>query len=715
MEVNHTMDTVTDDTRVAEDGSGSEMKLLAASIYDYVNDNDDITRYKINRRYADKDDPALSAAIGYLVQKGALEYHPSGIRIGSASPPWQTPDDETSDADGTPWRLASIERSDKRLEEYMAASGLYHPTDDIAHSIESMPDPVKRDALKRCFLGSEEEWEEVLDDKRLRGMIDEFCDRFRCDESDVALFTEYFIPSNLFLYVLNRPVSYHRMMRLKHRQGSTSPELLLDPVDGDGLMISVAQEGAMRFHDRFRRLVQGYAASSGRGHHASIMECCLFLLNDHAVDIGSLNHLAYSLHDTERDGPPKPFDSTASVFDDRITTPSSVKHLSSGNIRSVLSTLRDAYGGRAVTPEKLFKANRKMLLQHYVEDLSEFEQLIDKYSSHEVEEGYVCFDTDLGSAVSNHAREQGLFDQYRIAKTFVRYYGGDARMISGLAEGLDLKSEDDLAKQMTGDQYDELTARFENYSWTSVDNARDVFEYKCGCGDLFSSYNMHVLGFNIHGDAYYRKEYKDFRECLKETVFTGDDLFVDHEFRVNLGCRSFKREVDYLMSNLMWIPVAESRYVNLRAERYGLLYEAAKRCRPLLEEMCRDDYLTAYRLKRRGTGVGYIDDDDFETVFYDALLMSTRAKRSIILKQKVYRYGDGTLPGISGFIKHIVNAEGGESDIPTIRSIMRSEYGIVVDESSLRSRVNQSDCIFFRETDMVYEDETSYRKAKGNG
>jgi len=707
---------VTDYDQIADVMPEKEMNPLTTSIYEYVENNEIVTRYKINKYYANQNNEVLSDAINLLLQAGAIEYCPTGIKIGPNPLILQSfiPCDESPQIPIIPTYLESIQSIDERIDKYVHSSNLYVPIDEIGHIIYAMRDSIEKDVLNRCFLESDEVSESILSDKRLNNIIKGFCNSFQCDRADVDIFTHYFIPSNLFVYVFNRSISYYRMMCLKYKPGNMSPELLLNYADGEDTTISIIPGEKISLFDRFSQFTQGYMEMYNNEKYSSFVECYLFLLNDYSVGIESLDYLAYKMHGLN----PNEFSSAskdfASIFDCFITTSHSVKYLSSENISTVLTNLKNIYGGHAITPEKMFKDNQDMLLQYYIEDLSEFKQIIKKYASFNKEEGYVCFDTTLETAISDFARELKLFDWSKMSRSFIRKYGGDLYSIAGFAKRVELNSEDACNKQMTEGQYVSLVESFKNYSWTSSENAKDVFEYKCNCGELFSNYNMHKLGFDIDGDAYYRTTYGNLRECLKSTVFTGEDFFVYKGFEVDLNCTSLKKEVDYLITNLMWIPVSESRYINLRTDKYDPLFRAIKRCKPLLEEMCREDFMTAYKLKKNGTGIEYIDDDDFEIIFYDALLMSTRANRNTIMRQRAYHYGNGTAFGNASFIKHIVSSEGGESNVTTILSILESEYGIRANEPYVRQLINQSDCTFFKETDMVYENDKAYMEGKKN-
>ena len=692
------------DSNKTVDGMTEEMELLIKTIYEYVESDDTATCYKINRYCAGQNNEAVSMAIGHLIGCGALEYHPTGIKIGSNPLKSKSNDSYNCRVD----RLEAIKLIGERIGEYIQDSGMYVPFDDIEQLICAMPNSYEKSVLCDYFFGSCETYEAGLNNGNSKKIIERFCKTVQCQKADVALFTTYSIPSNLFVYLFNRSVPYYRMMCLLYATGSMSPELLFTQEEGIFVRITSAEEKTL--FDRFKQFTEGYMTSCGGKLYSAFVECYLFMFNDYSVGIDSLDYLAYKMHGINSREDSNCAREGAPIFDNYIFTSRSVKYIAHGSIVIMLAELNDKYHKRAITPEKLFESQREMLFRYYVEDISEFKQIIKKYARIEMEGSYLCFDTNLKSAIMNFAKESELFDCSKMSKSFVRRYGGDKDTIEGIAKGVILEIDGENYNQLSEEQYSLLVEEFSSYSWTTAENAEDIFTYKCECKEMFSSYNMHRLGFTMDDDAYYCEKYTSLRDCLSETVFKGEEFFVDQGFKVNLGCNSFKREFEYFISNLMWFPVTEIRYVNLRIDRFRPLYRAIKGCIPLLADICHNEYMTAYKLKKKGTGVKYIDDDEFELAFYDALLMSAKTKRCNINKQRVYHNTDETT-GAAGLFKYIARSEGGGCEIATICTIMKSEYDIDASDAYVRQLIRQTDGIFIEETDMFYCNQHNYEEA----
>lgn len=687
------------------DDMSEEMQLLTSSIYEYVESDDTATRYKINRYCAGQNNEAVSMAIDYLIGYGALEYHSAGIKIGSK--PLKSKSEDSCNC--TVDRLEAVQSIGERIGDYIQNSGIYAPSDDIEQTIYAMHDPYVKSVLSDYFFGPCETYEAGLDDRDSKTIIERFCKTVQCQKADVALFTTYSIPSNLFVYLFNRTVPYYRVMCLQHAPGSMSPELLFTQAE-EGTFVRITSVEEKTLFDRFKQFTEGYMASCGGKTYSAFVECYLFMFNDYSVGIDSLDYLAYKMHGINSREDSNDARGGASVFDNYIYMSRSVKFMAYGNIVDMLVEVNDKCHKRAITPKKLFESYREMLLRYYVEDFSEFKQIIKKYAHIEMEGSYLCFDTTLKSAIMDFAKESESFDCSKVSKSFVRKYGGDKDSIEGIANGVILDINSENYNHLSEEQYSLLVEEFSGYPWVTAENAEDIFTYKCECKDMFSSYNMHRLRFTMDGDAYYCDKYTSLRNCLSDTVFKGEEFFVDQGFKVYLRCSSFKREVEYLISNLMWFPVTETRYVNLRTDRFRQLYRAIKGCIPLLTDICNNGYMTAYKLKKKGTGVKYIDDDEFELAFYDALLMSAKTKRCSINKQRVYHNTNETA-GAIGLFKHIACSEGGGCEIATICSILKSEYGIDASDAYARQLVRQADGILIEETDMFYYNQQSYEEA----
>jgi len=705
---------VTSNDQISDSVSEEETMILARLIYKYIEINENVTRYGIGMHCAGRDSKSLTAAINLLLNEGAIQYSPNGIKLGPNQfilQPCISNDDGdlAQEADGY---LIKIRRIERKVEKYIRSSGIYAPTDEIESVIRALPDSIEKDVLTEYFIEPGDISDYNLDEKQYNCIIKTFSDSFQCNEDDVELFTNYFIPSNTFIYVFNKSFSYYRMMCLKYEPGNLSPEQLMDPeVD---TKVRILPYGRVSLFDRIKQFTKGYIDSCDGEKYDSFVECYLFLNNEYAVEIGSLNYAAYRMHGVDSGKSSASVENDDSILDDFIITSRSVKYLSSNNIVDVLEYLRDTYNKRAITPEKIFKDNLEFFFHHFIEDISELKQIITKYTSLDITEGYLCFNTTLSTAITDFIKESELFDIPKISKSFTRKNGGCLSVIVDYANTIELKTEGTDAKTISDEQYRLLTNEFEDYSWITAENANDIFKYKLNCEELFNSYNMHKLGFILDGDVYYRTDYGSFKECLKKTMFSGEDYFVEKSFIVFLSCNSFKKEVEYLISKSMWIPVAENRYVNLRRKKYAPLYDAIKQCIPLLEEMCRNDFMTAHKLKKNGTGVEYIDNNDFEMIFYDSLLKSTRANRTTIRKQRVYHFASGDHFGSPALMRHIVRSEGGGTDILKIKTILEKEYGIIAFESDIRQMINRSGCIFLKETDTVYENKKSYMEVNKN-
>ncbi len=699
-----------DEKPVPTNGSGERIKTLTELLYNFIKNNDVVTRHKINQNYQNYEDDEISEAIRFLLEQKAIKYCPTGIELGSK--PYQgtvsvilnelTPDCSHS-------KLEFIELLDQRMEIYLKSSMYYNPDDEIAEIIENMPESPKKEILSGTFLNDNDAFEISFENEKYRKIIFDFCESFDCDERDVYLFTEFFLPSNLFVYAFNRPVSYYRMMYLKYEQGKMSPEPILHDTENESTLISTGSDILVSLFDRLKMLTEGYMNLQEGNEYALFAECFLFLMNDYSVGTELLEYLAYRMHGLKLHSDSNYIVPSTPAFDEFITTDRSIKYISSENIHSIFENLESIYDGCVITPKKLFKNNRELLFIHNIEDLSELKQVFNKYGRYVESNGYICFNTNLESAVFDFAINNNLYDWSLLPRAFVKSYGGNEDIIADLVESV--KFESDADERLSGTQLETLIREMGSYQWISANNAKDVFEFKCGCPDRFNSYNMHILGFNMDGDAYYRTNFRNLKDCLRSNEFSGDELLVDRRFEISMECESFKREVDYFIKNLMWIPISKTKYLNLRSNENNDLYRAVKECKSILKSMCDDEYLTAHYLKTEGTGVDYIDKRDFGLIFYDSLLQSTGANKISISGQHAYHNGDGGRIGAPNLIEYIVKSENGKSDISSIKNTLETEYGFRVYEYQVRDLINRSDCICFKETGAVYQSEEYYKEA----
>ena len=701
------------------------LQWLSRAIYYMVRNERTTNRFKINANFPEYDDKSIDEALAFLRASDLVEYCSTGIEMGACCRFPECPSGDMSkeagpQGDQDPSVQSNLARLKSICENVANYAGRIHDNsvmDDLEQKIMALPEGKEKTILKDFFSDGSSVSDGYTEEESI-AVVDRFCSEYECESHDVELFQQYCTTPNLFTYCFGRSATYYKMLCVKYRAGSQSIETLLndDALGSCKVFLGPQTEGLVDVFRGFASFVVGYVRDQRDGGTPSFLDCVLFIMDDYTISFDYLNALAYNLF--------------GSIFVERlreaetrqsrcfITTGNSVKFVSPDAIASLADSLYEQYGGRAVTVERAFADNEEILLSDYIEGTAEFEQLVAKYYGISTSAGYLCFGTTLPEAVHRFSQETGLYERATVIRKFVRRYGGSEDVLKSAPDVMSAISVGGSVNQLSGEVVNSLTERFASYEWTSAENARDIFQLRCGSSELFGNEAMYRLGFNKSTDVYYRRKYRTFRDCLRQTVFQGDDLFVDNRFRISMSCSAFHNEVDYLITNLMWIPVSDNRYLNLRCNRFLPLYNAIKKCLPSIKKRCEEQYMTAFRLKRWGTGSEYIDGDEFESVFYDAVLMATRSGRSMIKGQRFYHITPhiGENCNTSGLIKAIILSEGGHCEVSKVVTVLKQEYGFKIDDDPyVRTLVKNARCIYIDDTDTVYLDEGTFKEAMKNG
>lgn len=730
-----------DDYRV-EGLSSLEIRELFFSLFDFVKENDVTNMYRIKERFPIFDNPETLEIIHAMVSQNILEYCPMGIRISGnidviplvedliedgSSNSISINDLSISDSEGFLERdcsestdidyLLQLEEMENRISKHLRSFNHFIYEDKITSRINSMRESIDKDILIKCFIDMCDISILLGSNGRAKSTIVEFCSSFECDPLDLEYFTKYDLPSNLFIYIFDRTPAYYRLLMLKHEPGHISPEVLIEDARLSNYEIhtSPGSENRVMIYDRFMEFITSYVTCNDNlPQNEAFVEAYMFVFNNYLVSRDDLYKSYYDIF-TEKDELIYERNALDAVptFDRFILNDRSLKYMGRSDALQLIDVLMSSSEAKySVTIEKLFRGNKDDILSFYIDDIQEFEQFISKYCLFEFENEYICFNGSLTQSIINYIQDLKIYERRKIAKKYSKKFGGSQKKLLNILDDICI---DNIigGKSLSDVDFEILRDEFERHEWTSRINAESIFSHKHGLEKFFNNYNMHKLGFVRHGDVFHRSTYLNFRECLRANDFSGEDLYVDNRFKLNMESESFKRVLDYLVTNLMWVPVSESRYINLRSERFGKLYDSIKKYILVIREICVERFVTPFLLKNIIVGIEEIDDDDYDIIFYDSILRAAKVNRGSINKQHFYYINSAsdeyrcTAPH---FLKHIVSLNGKICDVDELKYILNTDYGIVAPSSNVRQLVSMSECIFSKETDTAYLDAETFKE-----
>lgn len=702
--------------------------------------------YRIKERFPTFDNPEAFQIIQAMVSQNILEYCSMGIRISndfevipimedliddgssnlitidnhfiSVSEGFSTKNgSEPTDID----YLLQLEEMEDRISKHLRSLKRSSYKDKITLRIDSMRESTDKDILIKCFIDMCDIHILLSSNNRAERTIVEFCSSLECDPLDVEYFTEYDIPSNFFIYIFDRTPAYYRLLMLKYEPGHISPELLVEGarLSNYGIHLSPDSEDQVEIYDRFMEFITTYVTcNEDLPQNEAFIEAYMFMFNNYLVSRDDLYKSYYHIF-TEKDELIYERNALDAVptFDRFILNNRSLKYMGHSDALQLIDVLMSTSEAKySVTIEKLFKGNKDDILNFYIDDIQEFEQFIGKYCLFEFENEYICFNGSLMQSIINYILDFKIYEKKKIAKKYSKKLGGSQKTLLNILDDIDI---DDIieGESLSTVDFEILEGEFNHHQWTSRINAESIFSHKHSLKQFFNNYNMHKLGFVCFGDVFYRNTYLNFRECLRANDFSGEDIYADKRFKLNMESESFKNVLDYLVTNLMWVPVSESRYINLRTERFEKLYDSIKKYALVVKGICVERFVTPFLLKNIVVGIEEIDDDDYDIIFYDSILRASKVNRGSIDKQHFYHLNSTseeyrcTAPH---FLKHIVSLNGKICYVDELRDILNTDYGIDAPASYVRQLVSASECIFSKETDTAYLDAETFQEVIKN-
>lgn len=723
-----------------------EFRKLCDSIYCYVLDRGDVNLFRLHEAFPLQRYPWFELALSALLKNSSLLNGSKGYVAGS--PPKFTevnPDDnipeitkdstfpqcglQQSDNDiseitenHTPAadrkyfeRVEYIKNIDYRVYKILSDESVYSPAHAVETSIEKMDKGTTKTILEEFFIEDTDinSLTKTYKSKAENAII-KFGQEFFVDETDKFLFQKYSISSNILIYLFNRSAAYYRLFDLSYAPGYGDITKGIFPLfPEDSIIVSRTPNSHQKINLRIRAVyyLKRYQEAYGKCLE-SFVSAVLALLNDTSVrkerifDIYSRYHLdgdcCYAEHDW------------ADIFDYFIETEDKVKYLSYYNImalRSILENVNDIKYG--VSVKRIYKIYKSSLNAFYIESPQELYDFIQKYTGFVILENRVLIHGDLRKAILDYIKDTGLYSEKHLINSYSKRCGGLTELIKHIIKDIDFESIINNAT-LTSEEKQILSERLAKYEWISEVNAKSIFTDLHDIEDKFTDINMHSLGFTKIRDAYFRHKYQSISDCLLQTEFIGDEIYVDkRKFELNMENAAYSLTVENFERYLQWIPVSEQRYLNLTSPKYKKFAEILVIYRDKIAELCKKQFVTPFSLKNMRIGIPDIDDDYYDLNFYDAMLIASKANHSSIAKHRFYfTPTDLTIFGstASEFMRYIIYNNGGSASIGEIKAILESEYGIIANMSAIRHQVKSSS-IYQKETDTAYLDSEIYREA----
>ena len=543
-------------------------------------------------------------------------------------------------------------------------------------------------------------------------MSSRLCENVTYEEARV-LFSRFDIPSNLFMFLFNRSREYYNALSFTVERGSGSPQEMLMEMINNGLMVhrSESSEGLMDVRARYFAIFDSLNSRDWlleKSDEIDAIMYTVFMFNEYSLHRYELVNLCRLLigHDNHVDsvvnGP------LWSSIPDFVRITSKIAEFHTYDTVLGLNDFLITTNDYAYDIGKYMKNNRDELITRGLFDVDSLPWFIDNLGLVSLADGFILSHGDFYNCIFRFIEDNQLFDCDLVLKKYIRKYGGDMDVLKPIVAEIC----SNLQKQeiVDEDTLVDLKRRFQQHQWVTLVNAKSMVEDKCGLKGMFSASLMHTLGFNAQGDVFYRTEYKNFRECLRDNEFSGDDLYLDNSFRVKMECNELNNTLQYFVVNLMWIRVSDSRYINLRTKRFEYLYHVLKKYKDIAYESCKGCFVTPFSFNKKESGFPEIDEDDFGLEFYEDVLLASRSRMSSIGGNHVfYNPVDSEYNcTASDFIKYIVaNTCGGTATIAELQGVLDVEYGIRLSLPIVRQFASQS-CILLRDLDRAYSSEERY-------
>lgn len=715
----------------------ASFKELCNDIFRYIANSDTPSLYFVSNEFPEEQYSHFELALNVLLTEGSIKNGSHGFEI-QFNPEFK--EDIRQEISYEPINsqmseLVSEEKERfvdriqrvKQIEGDMVAvihdSGLYRPKDDIVNIIEKMGKSTSRTILKECFIELKDIEEIMSTYKEAEEVILSFCDSYKFDFSDVELFTSYNITYNTFVYVFNRSPAYHRLISLSFDTGFGDVAKLVIGDSRAEFFISRDPNSIEKIDivNRLNQFIRMYVDRKS-DEKVFFVYAYLFLFGDVAKSRVCLiedyqDYIKHNGNGLERFSNYK--DRISNLLKYLICEKGSVKYLSYDNICAIDQYLESVLGiNYGISCEKLFNSNKDNLSQYCIDSAGELSDFIEKYTPMTIVNSRILKKGSLRDAIWEFINDVKIYERSRILKMYCRRCGGPATSIESIVDSIDMQ---DFADEhtLTSEEVTLLSKKLEGYEWLSEMNARSIFIDLHNLKHKFTDINMHNLGFTRLSDAYYRITYVNFLDCLLKNVFVGEELYVDDtKFRINMENHAFSMQVGVLKTTLHWIPVSKYRFINLQTERYFQFVKIVSAYRDKVVNICKQQFITPFMLKNMPVGIPDIDDDDYDLVFYDAVLLATKANHQSLAGYHFYFIPSDSSSYrcvVPDFIRYLIYNNGGVASVAELHAILELEYGIYADPSAVRAQVKQSTCIYSMATDSGYLDQEIYMEMLKNG
>ncbi|MDC7951271.1 hypothetical protein PAA26_04275 [Methanomassiliicoccaceae archaeon COG_1] len=703
-----------------------EFKELCNEIYRFVANEKHVNLFKMMMKFPSDTYPRFETALEILFANSSLVNGSKGFRIGSppkfeeldAFKPMEESEKQIDEKHLR--RIEYVKEIDSRALKLLSDETFYDPIRIVEKTIESMSKGTPRTILDLFFI------KDVDIDKltktyksQAKSVILNFSKKFSIDVVDVSLFENYNLPTNVFTYLFNRSIAYFRLFSVNFDSGyGDITERLFPSVSENALYTHRIQnsEEVIDLHKRSMDYILSYQLAYGYGAKTFVASL-LALLDNTSVEKTRVKDIYKQFSGTHLPDYPSE-NEWMLIFDDFIEWEERVKYLSYYNIQAIgkiLSNMSELNYGISV--EKAYKSHEKEFYVHNIDNAQELQDFILKYTTYRIDEGHIIVRGTLKEAIQNFVSNVQVYNHNRLVNMYVRRCGGPKKLIEPLLKTIDMNSFFN-ENPLTPEEKEALSVKFSEFEWISKDNAESIFRDLHDLRDKFTEINMHELGFTSLQDVYYRGKYPSFSECLLHNEFTGEEkYFNDRKFKLNMECRAFYVEVEYLEKYLHWIPVSKYRYVNLESPKYKRFADVLVTYNDKIVELCKKQFVTPFSLKNITIGIPEIDEDYYDLEFYDAMLIASKANHQTLSGHRFFFIPtDFTSFGSTApeFIRFIIYNNNGFASIGEIQAILEREYGIRTNMSVIRNQVKLSTCMFSRFTDTAYLDDEMYMEALKN-
>ena len=604
-------------------------------------------------------------------------------------------------------RLLSLQSFERLMSEVIEESVGYNPSSLIPECLSNVKGGRISEAI-RAIIHEQDDVDKTI--SRLReselNQVIEFCENI-IDETDRMLFSKFDIPSNLFMFLFNRSREYYNALSFVTERGTGSPQNMLIEIMNNGLMVHRSESSDCLMDVRVRYFTIFDSLNSRcwlleKSDEIDAIMYTLFMFNEYVLQRYELVNLCRLLigHDSNVDsvvnGP-----LWSSIPDFVRITPKIAEFHAFDTIMGI-NDLLFSTTDYAYEIGKYIKSNREKLIVHGLFDIDSLPWFIDNLGLVSLTDGFIIGHGDLHDSLSRFVEKNQLFEPDLVLDRYVRKFGGDRDVLKPIVTEIC----SNIQKQGHIDESVLILLNdvFSQYQWVTLVNARSLVEDRCDLKGIFNASLMHTLGFNAQADVFYRTEYKNFLECLRNNEFSGDDLYLDNSLRVKMECNEFSKTIQYFVNNLMWIRVSDCRYINLRSERFAYLYDVLKKYREFAYKSCKGRFITPYSFSKMDSGFPDIDEDDFGLEFYEDVLLASSSRVSSIGGNRIfYNPLDSeyncTAPD---FIKYIIaNYYNGKAAISEVQETLEIEYGIRIRRPIVRQFASSS-CTLVRDLDEAY-------------